>query len=320
MILKDHIIAGGLTELNDKNIALRELQINDGLFIHTCNDYGKSLEVIKAASSSLRNKVKIITKVYFNYPDINHRRFRSILSQIKEQKLRLGFLPMEWDLQICCYCSTNHLISNNAQKFFHRIKNQFGINKVFLEIYPVYKYSKDKTKILNNFYKGEIIFGLTGYQNLLNRTFDEKDILKYSKNNTYINFIGILGKGIQNKIFPKKFDQEFINKNILYLLDNVNKNKLSKGITNFSSIEQYQNFRDIFINLQKKSNKNFLKNNSHNINISNEQIFFFKNLDHYGSYHSLKEYLLNPKLVLYKFKVLILKFLKHKGISNDLFG
>ena len=42
----DNFIMGGLTELNQENINIRKLHIQEGLMMHTCNDYGKSLEVI----------------------------------------------------------------------------------------------------------------------------------------------------------------------------------------------------------------------------------------------------------------------------------
>ena len=198
-VLKNHIIAGGLTYLNDKNIELRQIQIEDGLIIHTCNDYENSLEVIKEASFNIKNKVKIISKVYYNYPDIYNRRFRSLFSQIQEQRSRLGFNPLLWHIQLCCYCSINQLISKNAQKFFKKIRREFGINKIFLEIYPAYNYNNEKIQILNNFYNGETTFGFIGYQNLRNRIFNEKHLIKYSQNSTELIFIGILGKGKQNK-------------------------------------------------------------------------------------------------------------------------
>ena len=46
-------IMGGLTEINDINVKIRKLQINDGVRLHTCNDYGNSLEVIKIASTGI---------------------------------------------------------------------------------------------------------------------------------------------------------------------------------------------------------------------------------------------------------------------------
>ena len=47
IIFNKSIIAGGLLYLNDQNVLIRRKQIQDGLLIHTCNDYGDSLEVIK---------------------------------------------------------------------------------------------------------------------------------------------------------------------------------------------------------------------------------------------------------------------------------
>ena len=316
--LEKHIIAGGLIDHNEINIELREKQIRDGLTIHTCNDYNKSLEVIKEAAFNIKNKVKIISKVYYNYPDIKHRRFRSLYSQIKEQSIRLGFIPLEWHIQICCYCSINKLISKNAQNFFERIYQEFGINKILLEIYPIYNLSKDKISLLNKFYKGKVVFGVTGYQNYLNRSFLTNDLVEYSKSSTNIIFIGILGKGIQNKSFPINFDEDFIKKNIIFLLNNIRINKFSKAITNFSSLQQYQNFREVFLDLQKDPNiydlgKYFYPE-------YDKKIFYFKNFDQYGGKFSTKQYLAKPKLILHKIKNLIYKFSKFRKISTNLFG
>ncbi len=317
-ILKNHIIAGGLTHLNDKNIELREKQINDGLFIHTCNDYDNSLEVIKEASLKTKNKVKIISKVYYNYPNIYDRRFRSLLSQIHEQRSRLGFNPLKWDLQLCCYCTINQLVSRNAQNFFKLIKKEFGINKIYLEIYPVYNYSENKIQILNHFYEGEIMFGLIGYQNFRNRIFNDKQLIKYAQNSTQTIFIGILGKGKQNKLFPKNMDKDFIKKNIIYFLNNIKNNKLTKGITNFSSIEQYENFYDLFTNLQAEANIIFKDNESYSK--IKDKIFYFQRYDQYGGCYSLKDYLLKPKLILSKIKNIIMGLFKARSFSNNYFG
>ena len=317
-IFEDYTIAGGLTYLSDQNIELRERQIKDGLIIHTCNDYDNSLEVIKEASFNIKNKVKIISKVYYKYPNINHRRFRSLYSQLQEQKSRLGFIPLQWYLQLCCFCPINQLISKNAQKFFSSIKKEFGINKIFLEIYPVYKYNKDKIQILNNFYKEEMIFGLIGYQNLRNRIFNEKELIKYAQNSTQIIFIGILGKGNYNKSFPKNIDKDFIKNNIIYFLNNIKNNKLAKGITNFSSIKQYENFHYLFTNLGKELNTNIIYKDTSSM--VKGKIFYFQRFDQYGGCHSLKEYFLKPKLILSKIKNKILGYLKSRSFSNNYFG
>ena len=316
--LKNHIIAGGLSNLNDKNIELRELQIKDGLIIHTCNDYENSLEVIKEASFNIKNKVKIISKVYYNYPDINHRRFRSLFSQIQEQRSRLGFNPLSWHIQICCYCSINQLISKNAKEFFKKIKREFGINKIFLEIYPPYNYNNEIIQILNNFYNGEIPFGLIGYQNLRNRIFNEKDLIKYAQNSTQLIFIGILGKGAHNKSIPKNMNEDFIHKNIIYFLNNLNNNKLIKGITNFSSKKQYENFNDLFKNLQEELNGEFMDEDSY-FRIK-DKIFYFQGYDQYGGCYSIKEYFLKPKLIIWRIKRIFLSILKARRFSNNYFG
>ena len=188
IIFNKSIIAGGLINLSDQNILIRKRQIKDGLMIHTCNDYKDSLEVIKKASFGLKDNLKIISKVYYKYPDISHRRFRPIYQQLEEIVKRIGFIPKVWEIQICCFCSVKDLISFEAQKFFLNIKDNFGIEKIFLETYPIYKYKTKEILFLNNFYKGNSFFGLMGYQNLKNRVFDDKYLNQFAINSLDIIF------------------------------------------------------------------------------------------------------------------------------------
>ena len=44
---KNSIVVGGILDFNEKNILLRKRLIEDGLMIHSCNDYYRSLEIIK---------------------------------------------------------------------------------------------------------------------------------------------------------------------------------------------------------------------------------------------------------------------------------
>ena len=90
---KNSIVVGGILDFNEKNILLRKRLIEDGLMIHSCNDYYRSLEIIKKAASEQKDRLKLLTKVYYKYPNISHRRFRPIYEQLKEQKERLGFVP-----------------------------------------------------------------------------------------------------------------------------------------------------------------------------------------------------------------------------------
>ena len=92
-IFNKSIIAGGLLNLNDQNILIRRKQIEDGLLIHTCNDYRDSLEVIKKSSFGLKDNLKIISKIYYKYPAIANRRFRPLYKQLEELAKRIGFIP-----------------------------------------------------------------------------------------------------------------------------------------------------------------------------------------------------------------------------------
>ena len=69
---RDYIIMGGILNPTEENIELRNKQINEGLKIHTCCDYGDSIETIKIASKGIENKVRLMTKVYYKYPDFKY--------------------------------------------------------------------------------------------------------------------------------------------------------------------------------------------------------------------------------------------------------
>ena len=315
---KNSIVVGGILDFNENNILLRKRLIEDGLMIHSCNDYYRSLEIIKKASSEQKDRLKLLTKVYYKYPDIYHRRFRPIYDQLKEQKERLGFVPTEWSIQICCYCSIKDLLSQKAQSFFSRINNEFGIRKIFLEIYPIYGYKVSDIKLLNSFYKGKSCFGVVGYQNAHNRVFNEVTLNELAINSIEVIFIGLLGKGSQNKIKnisnTKYSENEFIDYNLHYFLSNLKKFNNIKGITNFSSINQYENLQKRFSNLQKS-----IINRSLDYNPKNK-LYLFNDYDHYGGYYPIKKYFKNPILFLSRLKYVFYSFLKSNKFSNNFFG
>lgn len=321
-IFKKSIIVGGLLDLTDENVFIRNKQIKDGLIIHTCNDYKDSIEVIKKASFGLKDNLKIISKIYYRYPEIAHRRFRPLYEQLEEIVNRIGFVPKVWEIQICCFCPVKALISFKAQKFFINIKNNFGIKKILLETYPVYNYKTKEIIFLNNFYKGNSSFGLIGYQNLKNRVFDDAVLNRSAMNSLDIIFIGILSKGSQNKIrnqiIKNNNNLDFINLNILYFLINFQINSNIKGITNFSNMKQYEDFQkrikyleELLIDnssIKRKMQKTFYEKN------------YYKNYDHYGGYFSLVNYLIKPKLILFKIKYVIFSFIKSHKFSHNFFG
>ena len=95
-------------------------------------------------------------------------------------------------------------------------------------------------------------------------------------------------------------------------------NQNIKGITSFSDIKQYEDFQYRFNYLQKLLiNKSFIKDDIQN---TFGETNYFKNYDHYGGHFSLMNYLMKPKLILFKIKYCLLSFLKSQKFSNNFFG
>ena len=311
-------IMGGLNEINDINVKIRKLQINDGVRLHTCNDYGNSLEVIKIASTGIQNKVKIISKIYYKYPDPSNRRFRPLIDQIKEQKNRLDFIPMEWDIQLCCYVKFKELISKNAKLFFKYINESFGIKNVYLEYYPVYNYTVENIYNLNKSYKGQITFGFLGYDNILNGVFQENISKKLDKSSIPLIYVGILGFGNQNENFFKELDKKnVISLNLIYFLKNYYKYSNLLGITQASSLKHYENLKEIYLKLIKE--KSQINSNSFSKYLINKA-YYSSQYDHYGSYFSLIYLLRKPKLIISILKRKLLIKFKSQRFNNNFFG
>ena len=317
-------IFGGLLSKDEDSVNLRILQIKEGIRIHTCNNYGESLEIIKLASKCIENKLKLLTKIYYRYPDSNHIRFRPLIDQLDEIVNRLGFVPRDWSIQICCYCNLNNLRSPKALNFFYKINKKYKIKKVYLEYYPVYKYKLKDISILNDFYKQkEISFGLIGYQNLLNRVFTEKDIKFLSSKSISICFLGVLGKGKHNKEFSNyllegKSKIDIIQANIYYLLYMQKKYSVIEALTQTSTIEHYKDLKKRIIEVREyiegQKLYNFLKNEK------SLNKYYFKNYDQYGGYITLKQYIKKPKLLLSRFKHFINSLIISLKFKNNFWG
>ena len=318
------LIFGGLLSKDKNSIDLRMTQIKEGVRIHTCNNYGESLEVIKAASKGIEKKLKLLTKIYFKYPNSYSVRFRPLIDQLDEIVNRLGFVPNDWSIQICCYCNLKQIQSNKAQNFFYTIKKKYNIKNVYLEYYPVYKYKFKDISKLNNFYKSqEISFGLIGYQNLQNRVFSDNDIKFLSSNSINICFLGFLGRGKQNKkisteLFEGKSKIDIIEANIVYLLYMQNKYRSIEGLTQTSTNYHYKDLKKRFNNIREyiKDEKfiNFLKNDK----IIKK--YYFKDYDQYGGYITNKEYIKRPKLLLSRIKHFLNSFIISLKFNNNLWG
>ena len=320
----NRFIFGGLLSKDQDSVNLRILQIKEGIRIHTCNNYGESLEIIKLASKGLEKKLKLLTKIYYRYPDSNHVRFRPLIDQIDEIVDRLGFVPSDWSIQICCYCNLKKLRSPKALKFFCKINKKYKIKKVYLEYYPVYKYKLKDISNLNEFYKQkEISFGLIGYQNLLNRVFSEKDIKFLSSKSISICFLGVLGKGKQNKKFSDyvlegKSKIDIIQANICYFLYMQKKYRSIEGLTQTSTIEHHKDLKKRIIEVREYIEDEKLNNFLQNEKSLNK--YYFKNYDQYGGYITPKQFIEKPKLLLSRFKHLFNSFIISLKIKNNFWG
>ena len=298
-IFKRHISFGGLTELKDSSILLRNKQIEDGVKIHTCNDYENAIEVIKEANPN-KKETTIILKVYFNYPDTKNRRYRSILSQIEEFTERLTFTPSNLILQICCYFPIDTFKKDFFPLFLDRISREYGVNQIYFEYYPVYNYKFDDFKFFFDLYSENISFGFTGYYNFYNRVLD-------TKNFSTINFlkipfipIGILGKNKKrdSQFDVKKFSsKDHIDLNLIFLKYQINKNQNVFGITETTSYSNYLNLKHRFNSLIRINDDNYYKFDSINFNLIKR--------DQYGGKFDVKDFLLNPRLLLSKAKQFI---------------
>ena len=159
---------------------------------------------------------------------------------------------------------------------------------------------------------------MASYQNAHNRVFNEAMLNELALNSIEVIFIGLLGKGSQNIIKnisnAQYGENDFIDFNLYYFLSNLKKFNNIKGITNFSSIHQYENLKKRFANLQKYSIKKTLDYNPKN------KIYFFNDYDHYGGYYPINKYFKNPKLFISRIKNIVNSFLKSNKFSHNFFG
>ncbi len=319
------LIFGGILDQNNESEELRRLQIKQGMRIHTCNNYRKSIEVIKFASKGIEKKLKLLTKVYYRYPSVKHIRFRPLIDQLKEIVSRLGFIPTDWSLQLCCYCDLKELTKKNAQIFFDKIRQKYMIDKIYLEYYPTYNYQLTQIDKLNIFYKGKISFGVIGYQNLLNRVFTCEDLKYLSSKSISVIFLGVLGRGVYNKskieklnFIKEKKGIDSINLNLIYFLSNKNEYKNLEALTHVSSLNHYEDLKKRIVKIDKSLKVDSSINEI--IDESKIEIYKFSNYDQYGGYITFHQYLQRPKLIISKIKYHIYSFVLGMKFGNNFWG
>ena len=311
--LKDNIVYGGLYDLNEENIEIRKLHLLSNNYLHTANDYNNSLEVISRASAESKLKPKIFSKVFYNYPNLRSKRYKSIYLQMDEILSRLKIIPEDWILQISSYCNPTNLLSKNAEIFFERIKNEFGISRVLFEYYPVYSYNFQGLLAAKNYYRDLIDIGIIGYQNKFSGVFDENLILNLSENNFTVSFIGFLGLSkrlLLKNIFYKFNKIDYLNQNIIYSLES---NEHFKNLFLITKTSSSKNFLDLQQRIKKAENNSLVDIKKYN---KIKQIIDYKYNDPYFSKYYLFLYFFNFKLIYIQLINIILILFYKKIIKN----
>lgn len=135
MTHQDHICFGGLTQASDTALALRVAQIEQGFRLHTCLDYGASFDTIERAALQTKRPLRLITKVYFNYPNALSPRYRSVYAQVSDIRQRLGARLQDWTLQICSHVPPSAL-GDSVSEFAQRVRADLGVGKILFETFP----------------------------------------------------------------------------------------------------------------------------------------------------------------------------------------
>ena len=320
MIVKtfaESIVLGSLMEHNKESVLLRKKQIEEGVSIHTCNDYGESLEIIRDASNQAGKAPKIISKVYYRYPNSRHRRFRPIIDQLNETKRRLASRPKRWMIQLCCQCNPENLKNGSGRKFIEQISTEFNISKLYFENYPNYNLDLNEVHNLNIIYENIFSFGVLGYQNLERRIFNNSELRMCKDKDIDLCFMGFLGLGnkdktlgIFNNLGYSLSKKEKILLNMAYLMYGIKFNFCSFGITSVSSYEQYESLKEIFEELVNDKCSIILENFLEHLIVLNP--YDFKNFDQYKIRYKQIESI--PK----RFAFAIFNALMHSKINRSI--
>ena len=290
--------------------------------MHTCIDYNLSIELIAEASRSLGLKPKIITKIFYNYPNFRSKRYKPIYSQLNEISDRLGSLPKEWIIQLACCENPFNLVNNEISYFFKKIKKDFGISKILLEYYPVYKYSfNDFIKVSEEIAKSNSInLGILGPQNLYNGVFNSNDFFNSQKIIYQLDLLvaelhnkfNVNHKPIKNKNYFNNFD-----KNIRYLLMLNDNFKYFYPITKTSTLSHYKDLNKRIMNLEKET---FKQDSKCLINIKFQtKTIHYKYYDPYFMKVNLFIFMTKPILILLKIKNILLRVISRNFHKNNPF-
>ncbi len=234
--------------------------IEEKNFLHSCLDYDGSLQKISLIAKNNNLNVKLIAKIYLNYPDLISVRRKSLLDQIVEIRELFGNNDLELVPQIS---SVWELPNNGYKSFLEKLYFTFGIKRILVEVFPD---TKNKSllfiqKLNNELHKlnmqSKFSIGISTYENKDTYGIDSEVMDFINFNSLEIAPLRILGS-IKNED-----DIVASLENFLELRNHPNFFRgVTKVSTEFHYYELFQNLKNVLETQTKNTRKKSSLSNS----------------------------------------------------------
>lgn len=208
--------------------------ISDGNFMHSCLDYGGSLQLIRDIAVEKDLSVKLICKIYLNYPVKSSPRRISLCEQISKIKKMFAGVYVEIVPQISSIYAIPRV---GTTSFMEKIYYEYHINQLLIEIFPETELRciaflgklLDASRDLG--LEDKISFGLTSYDNPAMQGFTCRTLATAQDMNLKLAPMRILGNPSCDKDVTTAIKR---------LRDFQSTNRLFRGITKVSTFSHYE--------------------------------------------------------------------------------
>lgn len=208
--------------------------ISDGNFLHSCLDYGGTLQLTRDIAVENGLSVKLICKTYLNYPVKSSPRRLSLCAQISKVKKLFAGVNVEIVPQISSIYTIPRV---GYAAFMKKIYYEYQINQLLIEIFPETELrclaflGKLQDATLDLGLEDEISIGLTSYDNPAMQGFTSTTLVKAQEMNLQLAPMRILGNPSSDKDVATAIKR---------LRDFHVANRLFRGITRVSTFNHYQ--------------------------------------------------------------------------------
>ncbi len=197
MSRENDLFSFGITNIYDRhlnlvtNTELLERMLLEGKVIHTCYDYPGQLKLLKETSIRLNTPLKLIVKVYLDYPIIDHIRRMPLIDQVKRIFNFMWPAKSEIILQLSSIPKDPRINIHQISDFLESCTKIYKIKKILLETFP------DAEKSILKVYSGlkdaasrrglskEVHFGFTSYDSPFLQGFSKKMVDLISQESLY---------------------------------------------------------------------------------------------------------------------------------------